>query len=118
MDSWPRDLDTDFTIVGCLFGGVKLTTNADPDNYVYSGYSIEFDTQIEYSLLDDSVGKVFIIFGANISTSLHIDNKGKDILIIGKGITQGLNNTALVTETLYSINFYKIRYKILFKPAL
>ena len=36
---------------------------------------------------------------------MHIDNKGKDILILGKGITQGLNNTTLAAETLYSINF-------------
>ena len=105
LDSWPRDLDTEFAIVSCLFGGVKLTKNADPDNYVYSGYGIEFDTKIEYSLPDDSEGKIFITFGADISALLHVDNKGKDILIIGKGITQGLNNTTLVAETLYSTNF-------------
>ena len=28
----------------CLFGGVKLAKNVDPDNYVYSGYSIGFDS--------------------------------------------------------------------------
>ena len=36
---------------------------------------------------------------------MHINNKGKDIFIFGKGITQGLNNTTLAAETLYSINF-------------
>ena len=38
-------------------------------------------------------------------SSVHIDDKGKYILILGKRITQGLNNTTLAAETLYSINF-------------
>ena len=33
LDSWPQDLTTDFTFVCCLFGGFKLTKNADPDKY-------------------------------------------------------------------------------------
>ena len=40
-----------------------------------------------------------------MSSSVHIDNKEKDILILGKGSTQGLNNTKLTAETLFSINF-------------
>ena len=85
-----------------MFGGVKLTKNADPDKYSYSGYSIGFDTQIRYSLPGASVGKKFIIFVADLSSSVNINNKGKGILI--HGITQGLNHT-LVAETQYSINF-------------
>ena len=74
LDSWSWDLGTDFTLGGCLFGGVKLTKSADSDKYSYSGYGIGFDTRIEYSLPDSSVGKNFIIFGADISSSVHIDN--------------------------------------------
>ena len=33
LDSWPRDLTIDFTLVCCLFGGFKLTKNADSDKY-------------------------------------------------------------------------------------
>ena len=40
LDTGSRDLNTDFTLNECLFGSVKLTTNADPDKYKYSGYSI------------------------------------------------------------------------------
>ena len=36
---------------------------------------------------------------------MHIDNKEKVILILGKCPTQGLNNTTLTAETLFSINF-------------
>ena len=31
LDSWSRDLNTDFNLEDCLFGGVKLTKNTDPD---------------------------------------------------------------------------------------
>ena len=99
LDSWPRDLNTDFTLGGCFFGGVKLIKNADPDKYVYSGYGIGLDTRIEYSLLGGSIGKSVFIFGADMRSSVNINNKGKDILILGKG-------------------FYKTRYNILFKPSL
>ena len=62
LDSWAWDLNTDFTSGGCLVGVVKLTKNADPEKYLYSGYGIGFDTQIEYSLPRGSVGKNAIIF--------------------------------------------------------
>ena len=79
LDLWPQDLNTDFNLGGCLFGGVKLTTNADPDKYSCSGYGIGLYMQIEYSLPDGSVGKNVNIFGADVSSSVHIDNKGKGI---------------------------------------
>ena len=97
LDSWPRDLNIDFALEGCLFGCVKLTKNADPDKYSYSGYGIGFDTPGQYSLPDGSVG-------VDISSYVHIDNKGNNILILGKGPTQGLNHM-LAAETQYSINF-------------
>ena len=83
-----------------MFGGVKLTKNADPDKYSYSGYGIGFDTRGEYSLSDSSVGKNAIILGFHMSSSVHIHNKGKDILFLGEGSTQRLNYT-LTAETQY-----------------
>ena len=85
----PLDLETDFTLGGCLFGGVKITKNAIPDKYSYSGYGIEFNTRGYHSLSDGGIGKSVIIFGINLNSSVHIDNKGKDILVLGKGPTQG-----------------------------
>ena len=114
LDSWPRDLDTDFTLVGCLFGGVKLTKNAHPDKYLNSGYGIGFNTRGYYSLPDGSVGKNVIIFGVDISLLVHINNKGKDILIFAKGPTQGLNHTLTVETEL----ILQGQYKNLFKRAL
>ena len=57
LDSWPRDLNPDFTLGGSLFGGIKLTKKADPDKHSYSGFGIGFDTREQYSLPDGSVGK-------------------------------------------------------------
>ena len=36
---------------------------------------------------------------------MHIDNKSKDILIIGERPIQGLDDTTLIAEAKYSINF-------------
>ena len=38
-------------------------------------------------------------------SSVYIDNKRKDILILGDGPTQGLDDTTLTAEAIYSINF-------------
>ena len=39
-----------------------------------------------------------------MSSSVHVDNKGKYVLIL-EGPTQGLDNTALIEEGKYLINF-------------
>ena len=75
-----------------MLGCIKLTKNADPDKYSYSGYGIGFDTHGYHSLPDGSVGKYVIIFEVDMSSFVHIDNKGKDIFFLGKGPTQGLNH--------------------------
>ena len=113
LDRCSRDLNTDFTH-DWVFGAVKLTKNADPDEYKYSGYSIGFDLRSEFSLSDGSMGKKVIINGAKMSSSVHIDNKGKDILILREGPTQGLDDTTLTSEAKHLINFsrsQRIQYK-------
>ena len=48
---------------------------------------------------------MLLFFGDDMSLSVHIDYKNKDIVILGKGQTQGLRNTTLTEEAIYSINF-------------
>ena len=60
LDTWSRDLNSDFTLKDCLFGGVKLAKNTDPDKYVYSGYGIGFDSRSEFSLIDGSMEKILL----------------------------------------------------------
>ena len=100
-----KNLNTDFTVGSCLFGSVKLTKNADPDKYKYTGYGIGFDSRSEFLFTDGSYGKNVIIFGADMSSSVHVDNKEKDILILGEGPTQQLDDTTLTAEAKYPINF-------------
>ena len=49
-------------------------------------------------------GRHVIIFGADMSNSAHVDNKKKKF-ILGKGSIQGLDNTTLTAEKMYSTNF-------------
>ena len=100
-----RNIDTDFTLGNCLFGSVKVTKNADPDQYKYTGYGIRLDSRSEFSFAHGRYGKNVIIFGVDMSSSAHVDNKGKDILILGEGPTQGLDDTTLTAEAKYPINF-------------
>ena len=88
-----------------MYGSVKLVKNADPDKYKYRGYSIRFAFHSEFSFTDGSMGKNVIIFGSDMSSSSHIDNKNKDILIHGEGPTQGLDDTTVIAEAKYPINF-------------
>ena len=114
LNPWLRNLSTDFTLNDSLFGCVKLTKNADPDKYKYSGYGIGFDSSLEFSLTNGSMGKNVIIFGADVRSSVDIDNKNKDILILGEGASQGLYDTILTAEAIYPINLRKLnkRFKL------
>ena len=51
------------------------------------------------------MGKIVIIFGADMSSSFHIDNKNKDILILVQRLTKRLDDTTLTLEAIYLINF-------------
>ena len=99
--TWSRDLNSSFTVKHCLFGGVKLTKNVDPDKYVYTEYDIRFDSRLEVSLPYGSVGKDVIIFGVDMSSSMSVVKKKKYILILGKAPVQGSDDTTLTAEAQY-----------------
>ena len=54
-------LNADFRLGNCLFGSVKVTKNADPDKYAYTGYGIVFDLLSEFSLPERSMEKISLI---------------------------------------------------------
>ena len=57
-----------------MFGAVKLTKSADPDEHSYSGYDPEFDFCGGFPLSDGSgFGKNVIIF-IDMGLSVPIDN--------------------------------------------
>ena len=97
LDTWPRDLNTDFTLGKYLIGAIKLTKKADPDKYKCSGYDIGFDSRSRFPWTDGSEGENAIIFGVD-NSSVHIDGRNKNILVLGKGPAQGLNNAIITSE--------------------
>ena len=106
INLWLFTIGQVFVLRNSLFGAVKLTKNADPDKYKYSGCGIGFNVSGSLLLPDgNGFGKNAIVFGADMSSSVHIDINKKGILILGKGPTQGLENTALTAEKEYSLNF-------------
>ena len=74
-----KTVNTDFTLVNCLFGSVRIWKKC--------------------------YGKNVIIFGPDMSSSVHFDNKAKDILIIGEEPTKGLDDTTLTAEPKHPVNF-------------
>ena len=88
-----------------MSGAVSLTKNADIDQYKYSGYGLGFDRKGEFSFGSRRFGRNCIIFGADMSNSLHANNKKSSILVLGKDFVQGINDTTIYVEKLYSINF-------------
>ena len=110
----PFTVGKDFELVNSLFAGVKLTKNADFDKYKYSGYGTRFDARGSFSLSEGSgFGKNVIMFGADMILPVHIDNKKKDILVLGKDLADGLDDTMLIEEKEYSINFTEQQKKYL-----
>ena len=50
-----------------------------------------------------------------MSSLVYIDNNGKDTLIFGKRPTQGLDDTTLIAEDQYSVNFSRSNRKVCLK---
>ena len=46
-----------------------------------------------------------IIFGADLSSSTHANNTANNILVLGKDFIQGINDTTIYTEKMYTPNF-------------
>ena len=75
----------------------KPGDTADTDKYIYSGYSLGFDSL--------GMARNVIIFGLDLSNSVHATNKTQNILILGHSLTQKVNNTTIYAEKMYSPNF-------------
>ena len=73
-------------------------------NYVDSSDPALWNS-LTFGFSNTGFGRNVITFGADMSLSAHIDNKKNNILILGKGPTQGLDDTTLTAEKVYSVNF-------------
>ena len=106
LERYSQDLNTDFTLKGCLFEAVKFTKNADPDKYSSSGHSIGFHSHSLFSCSNFDWGKN-VNFGVDNNSSVHIDNKKKNVLGLSKGPTQRLDVTMITAEAIILMNFSK-----------
>ena len=89
----------------CLFGAAILTKNDDIDKYKYSGYGTGFDSRGSFSHPSGEFGKNVVIFGADMNSSVHANNKTRNILVLGKDFVQGIDDTTIYAEKMYSTNF-------------
>ena len=84
---------------------MQITKNADTSKYKYRGYGICFDEGGSFSKVNISNGKNVLIFGADESSLLHANNKANNIYVLGDLFVQGINDTILYAEKIYSQNF-------------
>ena len=105
--------NTDYTVQNALFGGVKIAKNtADTSKHKYEGYGICFDEGGMFSMGNINNGRNVLIFGVHESSLVRKNNKENNIFIMGDGFEQGINDTTLYTEKIYSQNFTPVNKKL------
>ena len=97
--------DDTFTIQNALFGAMEITENVDTSKYTYKGYGICFDEGGTFSKGNINNGRNVLIFGADESSLVHANNKANNIYVMGDRFVQGINDTTLYAEKVYSQNF-------------
>ena len=106
IDPISNSRNTDYTVQNALFGGVKITKNAiDTSKHKYEGYEICFDESGTFSKGGINNGRNVLIFGINENSLAHANNKANNIYVMGHLFVQGINDTTLYAEKIYSQNF-------------
>ena len=105
LESISSSRDDTFTVQNALFGAMQITKNADTSKCKYKGYGICFDEGGSLSKGNISNGKNVLIFGVDESSLVHQNNKANNIYVMGDLFVQGINDTTLYAEKIYSQNF-------------
>ena len=97
---------SDYTVQNALFGSVKITKNAtDTSKHKYEGYGICFDEGGTFSKGGINNSRNVLIFGVHENSLVHANNKANNIYVMGDLFVQGINDTTLYAEKVYSQNF-------------
>ena len=88
-----------------MFGTINLTKASDINKYKYNDYGIGFDARGTFSHPSGSFAQNAIIFGADMGSSAHAYNRTRNILVLGNDFAQGIDNTTMYAEEMYSIDF-------------
>ena len=106
IDPISNSRNTDYTVQNALFGGVNIAKDAtDTSKHKYEGYGIYFDEGGTFSKGGINNGKNVLIFGVHESSLVHANNKANNIYVMGDLFVQGINDTTLYAEKIYSQNF-------------
>ena len=105
LDSISSRRDSTFTVQNALFGSIQITKNADTSKYEYKGYGICFDEGGTFSKGNITNGRNVLIFGVHENSLTHANNKANNIFVMGDGFVQGINDTTLYAEKIFSQNF-------------
>ena len=105
LQSVTASRDDTFTIQNALFGAMQITKNSDSSKCKYKGYGICFDEGGTFSKGNINNGRNVLIFGVDESSLAHANNKANNIYVMGNLFVQGINDTMLYAEKVYSQNF-------------
>ena len=105
LDPISSTRNTDYTIQNALFGAMEIIKNTDTSKYKYKGYGICFDEGGMFSIGNINNSRNVIIFGVYENSVIHSNNKTNNIYIMGDGFVQGIADTTLYAEKIYSQNF-------------
>ena len=96
--------DDTFTVQNVLFGAMQINKNADTSKYKYKGYGICFDKGRMFSKGNINNGRNVLIIGVHENSLIHANNKANNIHIMGDLFVQGISDTTLYAEKIYSRN--------------
>ena len=91
---------------------MKLTKNADLDQYGRNSYGTGFNAPLQFSLPNSKWGKNFVVFGIDNGLFVHSHNRKIYILVLGESPTDRLDNATITPEVKYSINITKSIKKV------
>ena len=97
--------DDTFTVQNALFGAIQITKNADTSKYKYKGYGVCFDEGVSFNKGNINNGRNVLIFGVHENSLVQANNKANNIYVMGDLFVQGMNDTTLYAEKIYSQNF-------------
>ena len=84
---------------------MEITENANTSKYKYKEYGICFDKGGSFSEGSINNEKNVLIFGVHESSLLHSNNKDNNVYVMDKDPVQGIDDTTLYAEKVYSQNF-------------
>ena len=106
IDPISNSRNTDYTVQNALFGGVKITKSATyASKHKHEGYGICFDEGGTFSKGGINNDRNVLIFGVHENSLVHANNKANNVYVMGDLFVQGINDTTLYVEKIYSQNF-------------